>query len=184
MTATASGSLSLAQENLRQMLAAVPAVQTWLGATDPDTAVATALLRIYHEGFPSPAAGQDAHTADDLKTIRPCAVVYTDEDRGFSQVMEAVGHTFEFQERGKLKLRLYQNCPDSLGDEPTSDANLLWKNTIGAIIDGLCALSGQPGYLAFHALHVDAGPYWGHPKEVPTQGVWQGVEISLEWRGL
>ncbi len=176
MTAPA-GSISLAQEHLRTMLADCDAFRTWAGAADQ----AEALERIHHEGLPAPANHADVFTLAELQAYRPYAVVYTGEENGFSRTLDAAGGDFSFASSGQLKLRLYQDAPESCGDEPSSDANLQFKNAIGQILDDLCELAGQPGYLAFNQITLDNGPYWAHPNSAPTEGVWQGVEIGIQW---
>jgi hypothetical protein len=172
---TPAGSLSLAQDHLRTMLADAAAFRTWCSAADQ----AAALAKIFHEGLPKPANGE-THTRAELENYRPYAVIFTDDQNGFSRNLDAEG---SFEASGRLKLRLYQTADDDAGDEPTSDANLRFKNAVGAILDDLCAAVATAGYLAFERIRVDAGPYWAHPKLVPDQGVWQGVEIGIDWRG-
>jgi|GEM_PF-1789324 len=172
-----AGCISLAQHYLRQMLANCAAVRTWLGVDDEEGALA----RIHHEGLPKPADNAVEHTRAELIAYRPYAVVFTAESGGLTLNHDAGGAAFEFAESGRLTVRLYQNCPDEYGDEPSSDANLQFKNSVGLIMDGLAALSGTAGYLAFDRLGLADGPYWGHPDLVPGQGVWQGAELSIEW---
>jgi hypothetical protein len=175
---TPAGCLSLAQENLRVTLADAAAFRTWCGAADR----AAALLRIYHEGLPAPQTG-DTFTREELQQYRPYAVVFTQEQAGLTKTLDSIGTHYQFAAQGRLKVRLYQNCPAGFRDQPTSDANLEWKNTVGAIIDDLCELAGQPGYLSFDEIRIDAGPYWSHPQLVPAEGIWQGVELGMAWRG-
>jgi hypothetical protein len=174
-----AGPLSLAAEYFRTALADSTAARTWLDADNQ----AEALARIHHHGLPGPANGRE-YTLAELQTYRPYAVVFAAEQNGFRATLEAAGDGFEYQRAGRLVARLYQNCPDALTDEPSSDANLQWSNTIGQIIEDLLASSGKAGYLAFTALAVTAGPFWNHPKAAPAQGVWQGVELAVDWTGL
>jgi len=176
---TPAGCLSLAEENLRLTLADATAFRTWCGAADQ----AAALARIYREGLPAPQHG-DNYTAEELSLYRPYAVVFTLEQAGLTKTLDSISAHYEFAAQGRLKLRLYQNCPGGFNDQPTSDANIQWKNSIGQIIDGLCDLAGQAGYLACSEIRVDAGPYWAHPKKVPVEGLWQGVELGIAWRGV
>ncbi len=179
-----SGSISLAQENLRQTLSNVSAWQALCGAPDDPLDQAAALAKIYHEGLPKPADDKPVHSREELIALRPYAVVFLPEGSGFRRIQDAISDSFEFQSMGAMRLRLYRNCPESFDSEPSGEANLDWKNVIGNIIDGLCALAGQADYLAFDQIGIVAGPYWGHPQDVPTLGVWQGVELELTWRGL
>jgi hypothetical protein len=181
---TPAGSISLAQELLRVTLSNCPNWQALCGAPDGPVDQPTALGRIYHEGLPKPSGGGPVHTRDELIALRPYAVVFLPDARGFSRAQDAAGGTFEFLASGSMRLRLYRNCPESYNSEPSGDANLDWKNVIGQILDDLCGLAGQEGYLCFDAIRVVAGPYWGAPQDVPTLGVWQGVDLELDWKGL
>lgn len=175
MTAPA-GCLSLAQEYLRATLAASAAWQSECNADDADAAKE----RIYHHGLPAPASGE-AHTKQELMAYRPYAIVFTAEARGFTRTFEAGGDEFEFDQHGRLTLRLYRNSPDDSADEPTAAANLTWHNLVGEIIDQMCELAGGAGYLAFQTIGVLEGPYWSHPKVTETEGIWQGVDVLVEW---
>lgn len=172
-----AGCLSLAEQYLKVMLANVTAFRTWTETESEEEALA----KIHLEGLPKPAADKDCHTRAELEAYRPYAVVFTGEDNGLTKWHDATGALFEFVESGRLMLRLEQDCPDGVGDQPSSDANLQFKNTVGLIIDGLCALAGTAGYLAFERITVADGPYWSHPDAVPGQGLFQGCELLAEW---
>lgn len=170
-----AGSLSLSQSYLRAMLSECAAFQTWVSAANATEALAS----IYYEGLPDPADKNVGYTRDELESVRPYAVIFLDEEEGFLKSHIATGSSYDFEDHGRLKLRLEQDAPDDVGDEPNSDANLRWKNVIGQIIDDLCGLAGTAGNLAFTEIGVDFGPYWGDPKRVPSDGVWQGVDIGV-----
>jgi len=170
-------SLSLAQEGLRIALADCATFRQLCQASDR----AGALPHLHHEGLPAPAESSE-HTKTELETYRPYGVIYTDERNGFKRRRVSTG---AFASSGRLKLRLYRTCPEAYEDEPTSDANLDWKNIVGAIIAELCslAIAGGPEHLALDDIAVDFGPYWSGPELAPTQGVWQAVELGISWGG-
>lgn len=178
MTAPA-GSISLAKQHLKLALADCSAFRTWCGAADQ----AAALGHIYLEGLPKPPANQKAFTAEQLAAYRPYAIVYTDAKNGFNLAFDAFGAHAEYAAGGKLLFTLEQNCPDRQGDDPTADANLDFSNFCGSLIDELAALSGQAGYLCFDRLSF-RGPFWTHPLLLPTEGLYQWCEITLDWKGL
>lgn len=173
------GSISLSQENLRQSLADVDAWRTLCAATTHDDAAA----KIHMHGLPKPTNGV-AHTREELIAFRPYAVIWTKEMQGFRRQLSAVGDGYEYASDGQLVLRLERNCGDEVSDEPSGDANLDWSNVVGQIVDGLCALAGKPGYMAFDSIGILNGPYWSHPQSKPTHGLLQGVELAIQWRGL
>jgi len=170
-------SLSLAQEGLRVMLGDCATFRGLCGADDREEA----LSHLHHEGLPAPAEGSE-HSKQELEAYRPYGVIYTDERNGFKRRRASTG---SFASSGRLKLRLYRSCPEAYEDEPTSDANLDWKNLIGQIVAELCALAiaGGPEHLAFDDIAVDFGPYWSGPELAVTQGVWQAVELGIGWGG-
>jgi hypothetical protein len=172
-----AGSLSLAQEALRVTVADCPTFRTLAGASDRTSALA----KLYHEGLPEPKNGT-AFTREELTAYRPYGILYTDDRNGFKRQR---GSASSFVSGGRLKLRLYRTCPALVDDEPTSDANLEWKNILGTLMSEMCdlAVSESPDYLAFEVISLDYGPYWSRPELVPTQGCWQGAEIGIGWSG-
>ncbi|MFZ5785121.1 MAG: hypothetical protein ACOY3Y_01655 [Acidobacteriota bacterium] len=173
------GSLSLAQEHLRVMLADAPVFRAWCAAADQ----AEALAHVYHEGLPAPPDGVE-YSRDELESLRPYAVVFTAERAGFELLLSGIGETWDYNASGRLILRLRENCPEGFGDEPTSEAGLRWKNTLGGIMQDLAELSGGEGYLHVQRVRLEDGPYWPHPNLIPSEGLWLGADLSIEWRGI
>ena len=179
MTA-ASGPISIAQEALRTTLAACSAFRTWVSADD----ATAALKRIHHFTLPTPAAGEGGeYELLELKALRPYAVCFTAARQGFRYGLAAVGNGFEFRGSGRLELRLVQNAPHGIL-EPTAEADLLFRNTIGDILDDMCELAGTGGYLAFNNIAIEDGPYWPGAAQRTAQGLWQAVELSLDWGAI
>jgi hypothetical protein len=176
---TPSGSISLAKQNLKVSLADCQVFRTWSGASDQ----AGALAHIHLEGLPKPPDGQQAYTKEQLAEIRPYAIVYTAANNGFDLTVSSFGAHAEYDSKGKLFFTLFQNCTDREGDDPSSDANLEFSNFCGNLIDELAALSGLAGYTCFDRLAFQ-GPFWTHPQLLPSEGLYQWCEISLDWKGL
>jgi len=170
------GSLMKAQDHLRTMLANCSAFQTWLGVAN----ATAALAKIHHEALPPPASSAEQYTPAALATHRPFAIVWTDEENGYTRSSLAAG---AFDASGRLAVKLEQAVPSAVAGDP-GEADLRFKNSIGQIIDGLCGMVDTAGYLSFKRLTVDVGPYRSHPDEVPTQGDWQAVELGIDWSGL
>jgi len=177
MAVTPAGSLSLAQEHLRVMLADSTTFRQLVEASDRTSA----LVHLYHEGLPAPADGTE-HTPEEHEALRPWGIVYTEDRNGFRRRAVSTGG---FRSGGRLKLRLCRTCPELIGDEPTSEANLQWKNIIGGIIADLCnmAIEGDPDHLVFEEISLDFGPFCSAPELAVTQGVWQGAELGVAWGG-
>jgi hypothetical protein len=175
---TPSGSISLAQQHLKLQLADCAAFRTWCKTGNQ----AEALSHIYLEGLPKPPAGQKTYMKEQLESLRPYALVNTKASGGFSLSFGSFGSHAEYDASGKLEVTLFQNCPENLGNDPTSDANQQFSNFCGELIDQLATLSGQAGYLCFERLTFD-GPYWTHPLLLPTEDLYQWCEIGVDWKG-
>ena len=177
------GTISLAEENLRTMLSASTAFQTFCGI-DPlgDQPAAEALARIYRDGLPGPA-DDTSYTLAELQALRPYAVIFTADAHGLLLERDAAE---QFEASGHIHVRLQRDCPSTYDDEPTSDANRDFKNFLGQIMNDLCSLRGQAasGQLMFDRLSLDYGPYWPTPQAAEAQGYWQGADLSVRWRGL
>jgi len=177
MPVTPSGSMSLAQEHFRVTIADCATFRSLVNAADRPAALA----HLYHEGLPPPSNGSE-HTAEEHDELRPWGIVFTDEHRGFQRRVVSTGG---FRSSGRLRLRLCRSCDDLTDLEPTSDAMLEWKNIVGQIIAELCAhsIAGDPDHLVFDEIAVEYGPFASHPELAPTQGIFQGVELSVSWGG-
>jgi len=174
MTA-AAGSLMKAQDHLRTMLANAAAVRTWMGVET----VAAALAKIHHEALPPPADDAVEYTLAELATYRPFIIVSTDEENGYRKTAEAMG---VFAAGGTLRVELEQAVPADKTNP--AEIAILFKNSIGAIIDELVGMVDTAGYLAFDQIAMTLGPFRATEDEATTQGDWQAVVLELEWSGL
>jgi len=171
-----TGPSSLAAQYLRLSLAACASWQAAVNAAN----AADALNRIYKNGLPRPA-NRIAHTRGELQGYRPYALVFTAERAGITKREEAMGDHIEYSDSGRLMLRIVRESPDSAGDEPTHDANRTFKNLLGEVIDELCDLAGQGGYLAITTITLLAGPFWPPRDLIETEGLWQSADLLVEW---
>jgi len=168
-----AGGMSLAQEYLRTALADCSTFQAWVGAADQ----AEALARIYHEALPAPANGNE-YTLAELQAYRPFALIWTSEQNGYSKRRLAVG---TWAESGRIMIRLEEDVDPQIANDPAEVARR-FRNTIGQIIDELCALTDPgAGYLVFHTVTVEAGPIRTEEDEARTLGDAQAVELSVEY---
>lgn len=174
---TPAGSISLAQENFRVTIADCPTFRMLVGAEDREET----LEHLYHEGLPAPTDGTE-HTKEEHEALRPWGIVYTAEHKGFSRRKESTG---AFRSSGRLRLRLARSCEAVNDDLPSSEAMLEWKNIVGQIVGELAgfAIAAGPEHLCFDEISLDFGPFASSPELEPTQGVWQGAELSVAWGG-
>lgn len=171
-----SGPVSLAIENLRVILANCTAFQSWVGAGN----AATALEHIFYEALPPPAEGGEYSLAE-LQAYRPFALVGMEAEDGFYTRSDAQGAGFEWDlGGGRLSLWLEENVEPSIALD-AAEVSRRFCNTIGAIIDELCDLSGTATYLALHSVRVLMGPGRGDKAERATQGDYVAMRLGIEW---
>lgn len=171
MTAPA-GSISLAAEYAAATLADCPAFQSWTASADSTQARG----RIYLEALPPPADGEE-HTLDELRTLRPFALLST---TSFGRMQIAAGNGFDFGAKGSLTLLLEADNPSEIKDQ-NAEVMLRFYNAIGGILDELCERAGKAGFLAFTALDMPFGAGRSHPNDYPTIGDIMGTRIDLTW---
>lgn len=173
MTAPA-GSMNLAVKYCRDMLSACSEFQTWTDSVD----ATAALERIYYEGLPMPA-NLRRHTKAELEHLRPFAIVYTADEDGFTRELLA---TDAFSEHGTIILHLEQNAPSDLGDDPSSDANIQWSNTIGNVVDDLCDLrvTAAAGHVLLLRIRL-VERYWANANEIHDLGLFQRATLAIDY---
>lgn len=170
------GAITTVEAMLGGTLSNCAAFQTFVGAAD----AAEALLRIHYAALPAPADGQQ-YTAAELAALRPFALIWTSEREGFERRRIAVGTDgFEFGESGRLQLELVRTVPTLGADEPAL-VEREFLNAIGQIIDNLCTLAGQGGYLAIERLSLDEA-WRTHPDLANEIGDETGARLAAQWR--
>lgn len=144
----AADGITLAEQALANMLANSAAFRSFCGAADANAA----LKRIHFDALPQPEGDAAEHSADELKKLRPFAIVYTAAHNGYKLTRVA---TETFAESGTLEMLLEDNLPASIAaDGPRLMRR--FKNQLGAILRELQTLAWQPGYLAVNSFDVVA----------------------------
>lgn len=171
MTAPA-GTANLAVKHFRDMLGACPECRDWMG--EPDAA--NALERIYYDGLPLPVDRRH-YARGELETYRPFVIANIAPSQGFSRTKTSMD---AFSETGILEVKLQQTAPESLENDPSSDANVQWLNSIGQIIDGLCDLEvdAAAGHLIFNRIELVEW-WWSNPKDAIKYGMFQGAKLRV-----
>ena len=144
-----------------------------------------ALARIYEEGLPPPAEG-GVFTEAELDTYRPFAIISHNGNRGFTTDRLGVrGSGFSWQDGGLMLVSIERAVADDdvVAGEPTTASWLDFRNRIGGIIDDLKDLAGSAEYVAFSRLFILLGPYFDHDDDAVSEGVWQRIELGIEWGG-
>lgn len=156
-----TGAISRIEQTLAMTLADAPAFRTWCGAADQTAALA----RIYFGALPPPAAGGEEYTLAELVAYRPFALVFCKHG---NRAFKASGQRYSYSQGGLLQVLLEQATPTAALLD-AQEAERLWNNTVGSIVDDVCTLAGQGGYLAI--CDLDWGePIRSHPDDVPAIG--------------
>lgn len=164
-----------AQNIARATLAACAAFQTLVEAID----ATEALEHIYHDAFPSPESERAEHTRAELTALRPCAVIYTEDNQGWVVSRDAMGNEDCWNARGIIHVLLYRNVPEADEFNP-SKVDTDFRTVIGDIAEGIIGLSETAPYLAARKLTV-SGPTRTPLKELKDIGDAQAAEILIEW---
>ena len=159
---------------LATTLANCAAFRTLVGAAD----ATAALPRIYHDSFPPPPDGADRYSAAQLATIRPCALVYTEDGKGYVIERDAMG-TDCWHGSGILHAVIYRTVPAAIADDP-GEVDRTFRVIIGDIITQLVAQSETAERLASRKITV-SGPYRTPPDELQVMGDEQAYDLMLEW---
>lgn len=166
--------MQAAQNILRISLSDSSAFQTFTG-----TANATAALaKIYHDELPKPATGR-VHTLAEITALRPCAVVFTQTDAGWTIERDAMGEASCWHPSGVLHCLLFRNVPDADKDN-LGKVDTDFRTTVGLIVDDLIAMSETAGRLAIDKI-TTRGPYRTDPKELKSIGDAQVYELIINW---
>jgi hypothetical protein len=171
------GCISLAEQYLRQTLAASETFRSAVGAGNP----AAALAHIYTDDLPPPAGGAATYSRSDLETLRPFAVVWTEEQDGLRRQADAVSDARNYGGSGRLAVLFEQDVPSQVVNDPP-EASRRFKNTLGLIIDEMLAVAGTPDYLDIAAITLRGGPTRSHPDAQATEGDFLAALLSVEWR--
>lgn len=168
-----------AQEVARQTLAACEAFQTLLGVEDELDPVAAALEHIYHDAFPSPESGRAEHTRAELTALRPCAIVYTEDNQGWVATKDAMGNQNCWNVSGSVHLVIYRNVPEADEFNP-SKVDTDFRTIIGNIASQIIALSETAPYLAANQIVV-SGPARTAINNLNDIGDAQMAELVVNW---
>lgn len=180
---TATGPIATAKGLLRTMLSNCYAFQTLDGVSRSSSEL---LERIYLDALPPPR-GQDAdYTREQLEDLRPYAIVYMPEERGFETWHTSSGGRQGFTPRGVLRIILFRDVPADEQDDPGA-ADRSFENAVGSIIQsgvtnqpGLVELSGTSTYLQLGWIGLDSIER-SHPNQYPTEGDFQAASITVRW---
>lgn len=179
MTTAASSCITLAEERIRDMLANCSTFQTWVGAANATAAKSS----IYYDAVPRSDYMADTDPLSWNVSIRPFAIVWTENENGFSMTESSSDY---YTPSGTIKVRLEQNTPSSSATD-WEEADRLFKNTLGDIIrsgdsdnPGLLELSIARTYAQISRVTLDA-LYRTDDDEYDTFGDAQAAEFSISW---
>jgi hypothetical protein len=159
---TATSGISKAAAAMKTLLAASSAFQTAVGAAD-----AAAAAAIIHLGSYTPE--------EDAALAVPFALI-SDVSLGKSR---AIG-TAAWLESGTFKIQIERAIPTLYRSAAgQTNAELEFKNTLGAILAEVRDKSTQAGYLMLRTLDITDGPYRYEPQS--GLGSVMGCWLTAEW---
>jgi hypothetical protein len=165
MVTAALGAITKGEANLANMIANCATFQTITDSQD----ASEALDYIYFDSLPPPSSIRAEHTAAELESYRPFALVYSDESSAIKLIrrsVDASGH--RFSEIGVLKFFVEIDVDlDDVGDPQEAERKV--KNTFGLLLEDLAALAGRAGYIAAATI-MFSGPARSHPDDVQDVG--------------
>lgn len=182
-----SGTPSVVKNAVREMLAKTSAFREWDGASLTE---AQARTRIYYDDLPLPASGADQHTAAEMASLRPFAVVYFQARGGVRWDCDASPR--HLRPSGRICVFLETGIPADLvpvgaAAEDTGEVIRRFENWIGRLVSStnpsdvtFQSQRGTAELLDFTAIEY-SGPYRCHPNDVPSQGDHQWAVLEIEW---
>jgi len=176
MVTAASGSFAKAKLAAANILAASSSFQTWTTSADSTAAA----KRIHFDIGPTPY-NLRAFTADELRTLRPLAVIRVGEADGLVRRRIAVGVGHSFAEGGMISMMLEDDLPPNLVDgEDPIEALRLFENNVGDVIDDLCANAGRD-YLTITRITTERSPQRGSIVGREAQGELFFTSLAIQW---
>lgn len=164
------------QDALRCSLANSPNMQSFLGVTVGDSSAA--ILKIYNDELPKPSDGR-MHTLAEITALRPCAIVFTLSDAGWSIERDAMADDACWHAHGIVHALIFRNVPEADKDD-LGKCDVDFRNAVSDIVDDLIELSEYAGHLACDKITA-RGPFRTDPKELKAIGDAQVYELIIEW---
>lgn len=161
MSVVPTGPISLLFKHLQDQFADSSAFQTWVG----------------HPGNAATAIGH-AHVMADDDPDRPFVMITPGED--FSPIR--IGEINTFHTVGNIEVFFVAEVSAENAGNHT-DAFYEFTNPVGAILDGIKALSGQAGYLNITSMALEAGPMRASEEEVKPLGDTYFAQFTFQWQG-
>lgn len=171
MTTAATGHLGKALELALASLAGSATFRTLVGAATPAAAAAS----IHLMALPEPASNAEYHSAAELATYRPFAVI------GFGDARRDRTAVGQYVPTGVV--RIYLEKAIAAGDvADPREATIKWLNTVEGICADLEALAETPGYLLFESIGLDEIARAGRDDE-EVEGAHQFAKLALTLEG-
>ncbi len=167
------------QDCLRRMVSRCVALQTWQGNTFSQSQL---LARVYLDTIPEPANGS-VHTLEELKTLRPFALIGVSGDSPIELLRDAMGGGCSFTAKGSLMIMLEQDAID--GTESQIDREFLttiesFLQTGSTVQPGLIDQLDQADSIAIQRITCE-GIFRVQPEEEVSKGIAQRAYFRVEW---
>lgn len=156
--------MATAMENLKTLVAACPAFQTWVDADDATEAAA----HVYLVALSAPVAA------------RPFAMAREKEPADHRRPSIAGGSHQHFAEAGTLEL-LFEDAVAAGDADDHEDAELAFMAHVNAVVADMMALAGSGAYLIVRGITIVNGPARVHPDARQSDGDYYQVLLDVAW---
>jgi hypothetical protein len=194
---TATGTIAVRKDVLRNTLAALTAFQQWQKTPETAWDLATAKTHIYFDDLPPPPNNAAAYTAAELAALRPFAVIYLPE-KGIRWTADAGPR--HCRPSGELVMYFEESIPASLLPDPVGSPSdpprtvedggeiiRRFENFIGRLVQSTTAEDvtfttqrSEAGYTTWKQIEF-AGPFRCPEDCVPSQGEHQWGLLNIHW---
>jgi hypothetical protein len=174
MPSAPSGLISLPESYLAATIAACAQWQTMTGKDSADAAAS-----IYFDALPAPPNDKDAFGPEQFAELRPFVLIESDEDTGGTIAHAAMGTSFDYMLRGRLKGLIEQRVDPQIAHD-NAEVLRRFKNECGALFLQMLDLAGQAGYLAITTLTY-RGPLRAHPDLAKDEGDHVALFFTIDW---
>lgn len=171
----AMGLITPHEDHLRDTLASLTQLQTWMGVLTE----AAAKKRIFVGDIPPPVDGKGSYQPADLIGLRPFCVLYTDPQAGYTARKVAADLQWRFVDSGRLVVMFEQEVPHTLKYD-AAELRRQFMNSMGLIAQELLNKAGQGEEFATRHLTV-YGPYRGDEDDIEGQGDPIVAYFDLDW---
>jgi hypothetical protein len=169
---TATGSQTMAEDNLIAALAASVSFIAWTGSADEEEAAG----HVYVDDLDQPE--QDKEEYDDGEYLERLPFVVLEMD-SLAGTVVGMGSSFDFAHGGRMTAHFIGPVDEGTANSP-SLCGRKFKNAILGILSDLESVAGTAGYLAFTSYQI-AKVWRGRNDQITTKGDLLYADVEFAW---